>query len=212
MFSSDNIQTIQDFVFYLFPGFVAVSFYYYQKPARAKSETVFIIATVFTSVFLKNFTEYLIPIFRSILQVNFSLPTASIGFFLVSISVGLISAYILTKIIDGILGKILYKWLGLNKLYPDVRVWNKFFTIKEIKKSFVKVLLSNDLSYVGSVRESSIDPNDSMVELTLEYPHYYNRETGEAIKIKDITSVLIEGSSIVSVEQLTEEKAAEFLQ
>jgi hypothetical protein len=203
-FLNNNLDSIQQIVLFLLPGFWTFTFFFYLIPAKKKTDFEMLVWTIAISATLSFVTAGLINLINYITHLKTTLTTTGIGFEITTIILGLILAFIFAKLIRNNHLRFINKLLKIN-IYSLSRQWNVFLSVKE--GTVIKVFLNNGINYVGIINEFSADPNDDLLELVLWKPLYLDKNTGEYIPVAEVKSVLIEGSAIVSIEKITDKMA-----
>jgi hypothetical protein len=86
-------------------------------------------------------------------------------------------------------------------------MWNAF--LKMNPDSYVKVITTNGFVYIGKLGRVSNESDDDMQELELLKPFLYKDFEDKLVRITETENMMIQGSSISSIERLTEDKAKE---
>lgn len=200
-----KLDDLLQIISFLIPGFLTIIFFFYLIPAKKKSDLEIIVFSVVTSSILSLIAIGLFSLISYTTNLKLKLVPTGIGFDIARIFVGLILATLLARFFQTqIFRKITYNIFRI-RIYPFSRIWNDFFNTSP--NSVVKVFMNNGTTYIGVVRSSSVDPNDDVQELELWKPLYFNKNRRRFTAIKEVERVLLNGTSIVSIEMVKPEEA-----
>lgn len=191
-------SVLETIIFYLLPGFVLIFLFYYQIPDRKKSDLNLVVWSVVASSVINWIVISIYNLINFLSNLKLKFVVDNTYFPIAKICLSLICAYILAKIVK-------CKWFSkANKkifdinVYPFGRLWNDFFHLPE--NSVAKIFLNNGLCYIGTIKRTSVDPNDSIQEIELWRPLYYDSKTHNQTPISETQSVLIQSQSVTSIE------------
>ena len=198
-----DVANLQNVIFFLLPGLLTVLLFYYQVPDRRKTDLTVIVLSVIASVALTYTTALIFAAFNYLFQQHIEI--TNLWFEATKILLSVLLAIILAKLVESRFFLFINEKVFNVASYPFGRLWNTFFKVQT--QTVIKVMLQNGSAYIGRYKRSSFDPNDDVQELELSDPYSFERETAKITKIKEAESVLILGSSIMSVEKISREEA-----
>jgi len=195
-----NPTNLKEVIFFLLPGFIWMLLFSFLIPTRKKSDFVMVVLSVAISALLAISMSWIFSLINTITNLNTKLSVDSDQFVYGTFILVIISVIAVAKLLQSdFFQKLSEKFF---KIKPFGRLWNDFFNLNP--NNVVRVCLKNGKCYVGSVRRSSIDPNDSIQELELWKPLEYDQNTGNSVPIKETETMLIQANSIVTVEKLSD--------
>lgn len=183
-------------VFYIIPGFIFLSTYYFFIPTQRRSDFVRLITSVIFSIVIYG-------IVIAVEQISkWEIRTRLAVYVFISWPCAILLAWLLSKIVQSVAAEKLLKLLKLNLILKP-RVWDVVLDLVEAKP--VKVVLNDGSVYIGNIKYYSLDPNDIDKELFLQ-PAYsvYLLQNEEYVKETLSDGVYIKGDKIISVEFIPE--------
>ncbi|HSW97150.1 MAG TPA: DUF6338 family protein [Candidatus Saccharimonadales bacterium] len=198
---------LQNIIFFLLPGFIFISLFFHQIPDKKKSDFIIVLVSVVISAVLNNLTNLLLNLFINILHVSKDINFYSLCSQTLSLLFAVIFAIFAAKMVqsENKLFRFINKKLFGVTQYPFGTLWNGFLKMKP--KSVVRIFLENDSSYIGQLGRVSNNPDDVIPEIELLQPYVYDKVNSKVKRIKETERMLIQGSSITSIEKIIDEEA-----
>lgn len=202
-----TVSDLQTVILFLLPGFLFLVLFFYQIPDRRKSDLTTVFFSVLASVVIHGISAWVLSVFYSLFHLHLKPPVEDGVFIILQVILSICLSILIVLFIRS----NYFRWWS-RKIFkvdtaPFGRVWNDFFSVKEI--TVLRICLDNSLCYIGILDKASIDPNDDIQELILLDPFYYTikKRKPTVTRIKETSSILLQGIAIKSVEKITYEEA-----